>query len=103
MFSIDYKTAGEWNAAMKDNSFNHNRISKKDFEPIEMWPALKKPLIHESYPEEIKDAFIEVQKMASQGAMPAIIVSVCRSVIDVATKELASDLPGSTSLYNRID
>lgn len=65
----------------------------------EIFPRPPEPEIDPNWPVSIHRQFKDAQSMLSQGITPSIVIGVCRTVLDLATKELhATD----GSLFNRI-
>jgi len=56
-----------------------------------IYPEKKTAHIHESYPAEIQALFELVQKMRHQKELPAAIVSMCGSVLEVSLKALGAE------------
>ncbi len=72
----------------------------RNFQIIRVFPNPKKPYSHPSIPEKIRELFADVQELLRQRRNPALIIGACRSILDVATKELGAK---EGSLYERIE
>src|SRR5690606_35788775 len=68
---------------------------------LEVHPKPREPQTNPHWPAEITRQFSEAQRFVSQKVTPSIIISVCRTVLDVATKRLGA--PESETLYKRIE
>lgn len=54
------------------------------------------------WPAKVRETFVEAQKMHRQGIMPAIVLTTCGTVLELALKELNPD-DQKSSLAKRID
>lgn len=70
------------------------------FDVITTYPQAKTYVAHQSWPEKIKKAFVEIQELADERRSPALIVTQCRAILDVATKELGAE---GRNIYDRIN
>jgi len=71
---------------------DRNRLFRKNPPTITgIYPEKKKAHMHESYPAEIQELFELVQEMRHQGQLPAAIVSMCGSVLEVSLKTLGAN------------
>ena len=65
----------------------HERIDPSAFRVVASYPELPRIDAHPSWPIEIKP-FVELQEDVARKRTPAFIISGCRSILDVATKDL---------------
>lgn len=66
------------------------------------FPPAKEPDIDPAWPSELVRHFADAQRMIDQNMTPSIIVGICRSVLDMATKQLGVDVK-EKNLAKRID
>lgn len=64
------------------------------------YPEAKKNDSHPAWPEKIQKPFVDAQNMLDEGKSAAFVVTACRAVLDVATKELAGE---GKSIFDRIE
>ena len=78
----------------------HASSSVRGFKILKTLPKPEEPEIHEHYPERIKVLFSDLQDMARQNRTPSLIVTGCRSVLEVACGELGGE---GKNFFSRID
>ncbi|MBR0871304.1 DUF4145 domain-containing protein [Bradyrhizobium tropiciagri] len=66
---------------------------------VRTYPQSREPIAHPTWPEEIREPFVDAQKMLSENKTPSFIIGGCRAVLDVATKKLGGN---SANLAGRI-
>jgi len=70
---------------------DRNRLFRKTPPTITgIYPEKKQARMHASYPAEIQELFKLVQEMLHRDELPAAIVSMCGSVLEVSLKELGA-------------
>jgi hypothetical protein len=69
---------------------------------INVWPEVPEPYCHDSFPPVVKKAFVDLQRMFYEVKLetPALVISGCRSVLDVAIKDLGGK---GANLKSQID
>jgi hypothetical protein len=82
------------------DTYNRHTISEKDIVVRKTYPEMKSYNSHESWPEKLRKPFIDTQMMFDEGKSSAIIISACRSVLDVLTKEAGGK---GDNIYGRIE
>lgn len=65
-------------------------------------PPLREPDNDPAWPEELVRQFSDAQRMLDQNMTPSIIITTCRTVLDIATKKLDHAL-ADKALQKRID
>lgn len=60
------------------------------------------PYAHHSLPDNVREAFIDLQKMLTENKQPHFIITGCRTVLEAAVRELGGGQEGD-KLYARID
>lgn len=65
------------------------------------YPEARRYDAHAAWPQKIQKAFVDAQMMYDEGKSPALVLSACRSVLDVATKADGGD--EGKSIAQRID
>ena len=58
---------------------------------ISVYPNSAPAMAHESWPENIKRPFVEARQMLDEKKSPFFIISACRSVLDVVTKDISKN------------
>ncbi|QCI65651.1 DUF4145 domain-containing protein [Phreatobacter stygius] len=61
------------------------------FEVVQTYPTVEPHRSHPAWPERIRKPFIDVQQMVDARMSPSLILTTCRSVLEVATKELGGE------------
>lgn len=69
-------------------TFGERGRAMTDFEIVAAYPEAPRFDAHPTWPEKIKKPFVELQEDMQRGRTPAFIISGCRSILDVATKDL---------------
>ena len=83
------------------NHINTRELYKiSNFKIVRVLPPPKEPYTHPSIPEKVRDLLKEAQELLNEGRSPSIIVGACRSILEVALKELNAE--GDT-LYDKIE
>ena len=67
---------------------------------LRTYPQRESPKAHPTWPEKIQRPFVDLQMMLSQNRHPSFIISGCRTILDVATKDLGGT---KSKLVDRID
>ncbi len=67
---------------------------------VRTYPESRQPIAHPTWPEEIRRPFVDLQMMLSEHKHPSFIIGGCRTILDVATKDLGGKKP---NLFARID
>lgn len=65
-----------------------------------IYPQPKQPVVLDGWPDEIVEQFADVQQMLHEGKHPSLIISPCRSILDIVTKKLGGK---KNRLIDRID
>lgn len=76
------------------------RIMPQSCKVMAMYPPPQSFASHPSWPEEIRKPFVEMQDDLSRGRTPAFIITGCRTILDVATKQLGAD---GKNIFGRIE
>jgi hypothetical protein len=79
---------------------SHRLIANDSVVVIKTYPESREPTAHPTWPEKIRKPFVDLQKMLSEHRHPSFIISGCRSVLDVATRDLGGT---KDKLVHRID
>ena len=89
---------------MGDSSQSYRWVYSNDnsLKILGTYPELKKTLDSPYWPEKLRNIFSELQEDVEAGRMPERIVSGCRSVMEVALKELKCGKE-NTNILKRID
>ena len=66
------------------------------------YPPVREPESDPTWPQELVRQFADAQKMLDQNMTPSIIITTCRTVLDIATKKLDEKLAGKP-LQKRIE
>jgi Domain of unknown function (DUF4145) len=84
------------------NQDSHNRVTltEKDIIVEKTYPEARNYDAHESWPVKVRKPFVDAQMMLDEGKSTAIIISACRSVLDVLTKEADGD---GKNIFQRIE
>jgi hypothetical protein len=67
---------------------------------LKTYPESKQPIAHLTWPEKIRRPFVDLQMMQSEKKHPSFIIGGCRTILDVATKDLGGK---KHNLVDRID
>lgn len=72
----------------------------RNIKVVRTFPESQPPVAHPTWPVKIREPFLDLQQMLAEGRHPSFIISGCRSILDVSTKELGA---GKGPLIARID
>jgi len=87
LFQATWKDIGEIIKCGNDR----NRLFRKTPPTVtKIYPEPKRVRMHASYPQEIQELFELVQEMLHRNELPAAIVSMCGSVLEVSLKQLGA-------------
>jgi hypothetical protein len=70
------------------SSHPSERLASDSFHVLTTHPAPQNFSSHSSWPEKIRDPFVELQEDVARGRTAGRIIAGCRSILDVATKDL---------------
>lgn len=89
----------EWDVYEKHiNTRELYRIS--NFRIVRVLPQPKEPYTHPAIPEKARELLRDVQELLFQRKSPSLIIGGCRSILEVALKELRAE---GESLYEKIE
>jgi len=70
------------------HSKQHERLPSEAFAVVQTYPELSQVDAHPSWPEKLQAPFVELQEDVARNRTPGRIIAGCRSILDVATKDL---------------
>ena len=65
-----------------------------------MYPEPEPPYAHSALPDSIRKDFMELQLILKQRLAPALVISGCRTILEIAVKELGGE---GKKLFDRIE
>lgn len=88
------------NRATQHSAHSQNFRLEGPCQVIAVYPEAPRIDAHPSWPEEIKQPFVEMLEDVRRNRTPAFIITNCRTILDVATKHLGGE---GKSIFDRIE
>ena len=82
------------------NPHSREGLAFTAYKVVSFWPEVKDRKANPNWPDEVKKPMLEAEQMLDSKFSPSVIISTCRSILDVCTKKLGAE---KGNLASRID